>query len=96
VDSVTSFLSVVALVSIVVAHKLDPFADLPMVRPVVTVAITTSAIVSLLAPDAAGVGSAWLIDRYVADATELTAWITERVFENNPMLGPSSPTTTTP
>jgi hypothetical protein len=67
-----------------------------MVRPVVTVAITTLAIVSLLAPDAAGVGWAWLIDRYVADASDLAAWITERVFENNPMFGPSSPTTTTP
>jgi hypothetical protein len=96
VATVTSFWSVVALIVIVVAYKLEPLADLPIVRPVVTVAIVTFAIVSLLAPEAVGVGSAWLIEQYIAEATELSTWIAERVFENYPVFGPSSPSTTTP
>lgn len=89
----TTFLSVLALVSIVVAYKLEPLADLPMVRPLVTIAMATFAIVSLLAPEAAGIGAAWLIEQYVDEAAGLTAWITERVLDGNSVFGPPSSTT---
>lgn len=93
---VTSLLSVLALVSVIVAHKLDPFVAIPVVRRMATAALAVFAVVSLVAPEAAGVGSSWLVDQYAAEARELTTWLTQIVFESFSEFAPSTTTTPAP